>query len=87
MFSRLRDWLGKKILGYEPLRAKVKELDDEGVFLWIAKEDKADTVRDTIEMAYQKHYNRSPDSTHVVTESIDELEKLDKERLEKLIPE
>ena len=87
MFSKLKDWLTRKLLGYEPLRAKVNSLDDEGIYLWICEEGEADSVRETILIAYEEEYNREPNAVHIVAPKVKELEKLNIDKLKKMMPE
>ncbi len=85
MLSRLKDWLVEKLLGYEPLRAKVTSLDDEGMYLWLTNEGDEENVKETILRAYDEEYNREPNATHVVASSIKEVQKLNKDKLEKMV--
>lgn len=84
MLSSFKNWLIEKLLGYQPLRAKVKELDDEGLYLWLTNKGDEGSVKDTILMAYDEEYNREPQATHIVASSVKEVQKLNKDRLNKM---
>ncbi len=84
MISKIKQFLLRKLLGHRPLYEKVMEIeDDKSIYVWITDQDTGN-VHSTIENAYKEKNGEKPQqSIHIITRNIEDVSKLNYEKLKK----